>query len=204
MHQRAYLKNPLAFLFSAMAAACLLACLSPRLSAGNASDTALTLPAADGKDYTPLAASDKKAVVLFFVSAYCPTSNTFVPEINKIVADYNGKFAFYLVHADSDLKLTDVLQHTEMMGVKTTVLMDKEQKLVKLTQAKTTPEVVVLAPDGKTLYQGRINDLYLGPTRKQRQATTKDLRDALDAIQSGNPVANARTEAMGCKISGVK
>ena len=169
----------------------------------HAENAALTLPGADGKDYTPLAAGDKKAVVLCFVSAYCPTSNTFVPEINKIVADYAGKFAFYFVHADSDLKLTDILQHTEMMSIKATVLMDKEQRLVKLTQAKITPEVVVLAADGHTLYQGRINDLYLGPTRKQRQATTKDLRDALDAIQAGTAVANQRTEAMGCKISGL-
>ena len=177
----------------------------PVAQSENASDGApLTLPGADGKDYTPLSVAGKKAVVFFFVSAYCPTSNTFVPEINRIVADYSEQFTFYLVHADSDLKLTDVLQHTEMMGIKAAVLLDKEQRLAKRTQAKITPETVVLAPDGHTLYQGRINDLYLGPTKKQRQPTTKDLRDALDAIQAGNPVANAKTEAMGCKISGLK
>ena len=70
-------------------------------------------------------------------------------------------------------------------------------------QAKITPEVVVLSPDGKTVYQGRINDLYLGPTKKQRKATTKDLRDALDAIHKGEPVASAKTEAVGCKIGGL-
>ena len=67
-----------------------------------------------------------------------------------------------------------------------------------------TPEVVVLGPDGKTLYQGRINNLYLGPTKKQRKATTKDLRDALDAIVEGKPVTTAKTEPVGCKISGLK
>jgi thiol-disulfide isomerase/thioredoxin len=200
MHPRAYTKSFISLFASCLAACSLLLGATPFLHA----EDALTLPGADGKDYTPLAAGDKKAVVLFFVSAYCPTSNTFVPEINKIVADYSGKFAFYFVHADSDLKLTDVLQHTEMMGIKATVLMDKEQRLAKLAQAKITPEVVVLGADGHTLYQGRINDLYLGPTKKQRQATTKDLRDALDAIQAGTPVTNARTEAMGCKISGLK
>ncbi len=163
-------------------------------------------PGADGREHLPLAVStEKKAVVLCFVSPYCPTSNTFVPELNRIVADYSGKFAFYLVHADPDVKLTDVLQHTEMNEIKATVLIDKEQKLAKLTQAKITPEVVVLSADSKTtLYQGLINDLYLGPTKRQRQATTRDLRDALDAIQSGKPVAQAKTEAVGCKISGMK
>jgi len=165
----------------------------------------LTLPGADGKEHTPLVVVDgQKAVVLFFISPYCPTSNTFVPEMNRIVEEYNAHFAFYMVHADSDQKLPDILQHTEMMTIKAPVLLDKEQKLAQLTGAKTTPEVVVLAADGKALYQGRINDLYLGPTKKQRQATTKDLREALTAIQGGQPIVTAKTEAMGCKITGLK
>jgi thiol-disulfide isomerase/thioredoxin len=179
-------------------------CFAPR--AQSQAPAQLQFPGADGKEHTPLVVpAEKKAAVLCFVSPYCPTSNTFVPELNRIAADYGDKFAFYFVHADPDVKLTDVLQHTEMNEIKATVILDKEQKLARLTQAKITPEVAVLAPDGKTtLYQGRVNDLYLGPTKRQRQATTKDLRDALDAIQEGKPVANARTEAMGCKISGMK
>lgn len=166
-------------------------------------DKPLTLPGADARDYTPLAAGDKKAVVLCFVSPYCPTSSSYIPEMNKIAADYAAQAGFYYVHSDPDQKLTDILQHTEMMGIKTPVLLDKDQALAKKAQAHITPEVVVFAPDGRTLYQGRINDLYLGPTKKQRKATTRDLREALDAIKDGKPVANAKTEAVGCKISGL-
>jgi thiol-disulfide isomerase/thioredoxin len=196
-------RTPLASLLLLCGIATFLCCTP---SAKSQAPDALQLPGADGKEHTPLVVpAEKKASVLCFVSPYCPTSNTFVPELNRIVADYSGKFTFYFVHADADVKLTDVLQHTEMNEIKATVLLDKEQKLAKLTQAKITPEVAVLAPDGKTtLYQGRVNDLYLGPTKRQRQATTKDLRDALDAIQEGKPVANAKTEAMGCKISGME
>jgi protein-disulfide isomerase len=170
----------------------------------HASEPAIALPGADGHEHTPLAAGDKKAVVIFFVSAYCPTSNTFLKEMNQIAADYGDKAAFNFVHSDADLKFTDILQHTEMNEIKAPVLVDKEQRLAKQLKATITPEAVVLGPDGSTLYQGRINDLYLGPTKRQRQATTKDLRDALDAILAGKPVSNARTEAVGCKISGLK
>ncbi len=169
----------------------------------HAEDKLITLPGADAKDYTPLVAGDKKAVVLCFVSPYCPTSSSYIPEMNKIAADYATQAGFYYVHSDPDQKLTDILQHTEMMAIKTPVLLDKDQALAKRAQARITPEVVVFAPDGKTLYQGRINDLYLGPTKKQRKATTQDLRDALDAIKGGKPVAVARTDAVGCKISGM-
>lgn len=158
----------------------------------------------NGKPHTPLVVGDKKAVVLVFVSAYCPTANTFMPEINRIVADYEKSFSFYLVHADPALKTEDVYRHAEMFEVKAPVLLDKEQRLAKLTKASITPEVVVLAGNGDPLYQGRINDLYLGPTKKQRQATTKDLRDALDAVLAGKPVTNPKTDAVGCKITAPK
>jgi thiol-disulfide isomerase/thioredoxin len=169
-----------------------------------AAEPALTLTGADGKEHTPLAAGEKRAVVLFFVSPYCPTSNSFVKEMNLIAAEYGDRVAFNFVHSDADQKLTDILQHTEMNEIKAPVLMDKDQRLAKQTGAKITPEAVVLSPEGATLYQGRINDLYLGPTKRQRQATTRDLRDALDAIVVGKAVAQPRTEAMGCKISGLK
>jgi thiol-disulfide isomerase/thioredoxin len=170
----------------------------------HATEPAMSFPAADGKEYNPLATGDKKAIVLFFVSPYCPTSNTFVKEMNQIANDYSDRVTFYFIHADPDLKLTDVLQHTEMNAIKSAVLMDKEQVLAKRMQARITPETVVLGPDDQVLYQGRINDLYLGPTKRQRQATTKDLRDALDAVLAGKPVAMPKTEAFGCKISGLK
>lgn len=180
----------------------LLLSLTLATAAAFAADAPLKFPSADGHEHTPLVIpAGKKATVLVFVSPYCPTANTFMPEILRIAADYTEAFTFHLVHADADVKLTDVLQHNEIHSVKIPVLLDKEQLLAKHTGAKITPEAVVLAADGTTLYQGRINDLYLGPTKKQRQATTKDLRDALDAIRNGSPVAVPKTEAMGCKIT---
>ncbi|CAN5715505.1 hypothetical protein BH11VER1_BH11VER1_41590 [soil metagenome] len=175
--------------------------LSLTLFTANAQEKPWEFADFNGKTHTPLVVGDKKAVVLVFVSAYCPTANTFMPEINRIIAEYEKSFAFYLVHADATLKTEDVYRHAEMFEVKAPVLLDKEQRLAKLTKATITPEVVVLAGNGESIYQGRINDLYLGPTKKQRQATTKDLRDALDAVLAGKPVSNPKTDAVGCKIT---
>lgn len=171
------------------------------LLTANAEEKPLEFPDFNGKMHKPLVVGDKKAVVLTFVSPYCPTANAFMPEINRIVVEYEKSFAFYLVHADPGLKTEDVYRHAEMFGVTAPVLLDKEQRLVKLIKVTVTPEVVVLAGNGDSIYQGRINDLYLGPTKKQRQPTTKDLRDALDAVLAGKPVTNAKTESVGCKIA---
>jgi hypothetical protein len=169
-----------------------------------AADKPLELMALDGKSYTPLATGEKKAVVLVFVSPFCPTSNAFTPEINRIAADYSGKFPFYLIEADADITPADAKKHVETLEIKAPVLLDREQRLTKLTKARITPEAVVVASDGSTLYRGRINDLYASQTKKLKEPKTHDLRDALDAILAGKPVPNAVTKAIGCSISGVE
>jgi thiol-disulfide isomerase/thioredoxin len=168
-----------------------------------AADQPLELSDAAGKKHTPLVVGDHKAVVLVFVSPYCPTSNAFTPEINRIAADYGDRFAFYLVEADGDITLADTQKHIETMEIKAPVLLDPGHRLALLTKAKTTPEAVVLGPKGEPLYQGRINDLYASQTKKLKEPKTHDLRVALDAIAAGQPVAVPTTKAIGCSISGI-
>jgi len=155
----------------------------------------------DGKVHAPLHASDRKATVFVFVSPFCPTSNTLTPEVNRIAAEYAHQFAFYLVEADSTISAGDAKKHAETLEIKTTVLLDPKQLLAKWTKAKITPEVVVLGRDGKTLYQGRINDLYTTPTKKLKEPTTHDLRAALDSIAAGKTVEIPLTKAVGCLIT---
>jgi thioredoxin-related protein len=171
----------------------------------NAAEPDIILPGTDGMEHAPFkVAAEKKAVVIFFGSPFCNTSNTFLPEINAITEAFEDRFSFFFVHSEADLELTQVMEHQELLKVRPLALLDKKQLLVQHTGARTTPEVVVISREGKTLYQGRINDLYLGPTKRQRKATTSDLRDALNAIAADKPVATPRTQAVGCKIAGLK
>jgi thiol-disulfide isomerase/thioredoxin len=174
------------------------------MTVARAADKPLTLADVDGKPYMPLAVGEKKAVVLLFVSPFCPTSNAFTPEINRIAAEYAGGFSFYLVEADADITSADAKKHVETLEIKAPVLLDPEQQLAKLTKAKITPEAVVLTGNGEALYQGRINDLYATQTKKLKEPKTHDLREALEAILAGKPIANPTTKAIGCSISGMQ
>lgn len=167
---------------------------------GNSAEPALALPNLAGSEVVPLDVEGKLGAVIFFVSPYCPTSNNFCEEMNAIGKDFSDDFVFRFVHSDTTVTEADMKQHATMMEFTAPVLVDKTQVLTKLLGVKTTPEVVVVGPDGATLYQGRVNDLYLGPTKRQREVKTHDLRDALAAIREGRALANPRTEAMGCGI----
>jgi hypothetical protein len=166
-----------------------------------AADEAVQMADIHGKSHTPLIAGARKAVVLLFVSPFCPTANTLTPEANKIEADYGDRFAFYFVEADAGLAIADARKHAETLGIKAPLLLDPQQLLVKRTRARTTPEAVVLGAKGETLYQGRINDLYVNQTRKLKEPKTHDLRAALDAIAAGRPVAVPSVKAVGCSIT---
>ena len=66
--------------------------------------------------------------------------------------------------------------------------------------AKVTPEVVVLDRDGKTLYQGRIDNTYADFGKRRRVTTSHDLRDVLEALARGEAVEPKSTKAIGCLI----
>ncbi|MDF1824629.1 MAG: redoxin family protein [Verrucomicrobiales bacterium] len=166
-------------------------------------DSDISLTDLHGNSVNPLKVSGKSAVVLFFISPYCPTSNTFAPYMKDISEAFEENFTFFSIHSDTSVTDQDRATHAQLMKINHPVLKDGEQLLAKKLGATTTPEVVVIDAEGKTRYQGRINDLYLGPTQKQKEPTSHDLRDALEAIIHGKPVPAPRTEATGCSISGV-
>ncbi|MEM1323535.1 MAG: hypothetical protein AAGG75_24955 [Bacteroidota bacterium] len=68
--------------------------------------------------------------------------------------------------------------------------------------ATITPEVFVYNQTReKILYRGRIDNTYVALGRKRHSASTSELRDALQAIRSGQQVAVSQTKAVGCLIN---
>ncbi len=51
------------------------------------------------------------------------------------------------------------------------------------------------------LYLGRIDNRVEDFGKTRLQATEFDLRDALEAVLAGRPVAHPRTHAIGCAIT---
>ena len=172
--------------------------------AGGAQATPLTASDVDGHKVTLLQDRSRRATVLLFVTNECPITNSYAPEIQRLYLAYTARrIAFYLVYADSDLKPAAVRQHLRDYRLSCPALLDPGHRLVHFTQAAVTPEAVVLSPTGARLYQGRIDDRYLDFGKARFAATAHDLRDALDAVLQGRPIAHPTTRAIGCYISAV-
>jgi hypothetical protein len=149
----------------------------------------------------PMELNGAKAAVFIFLETECPISNSYAPEINRIVADYSGKgINFYMVYPESGMTNEQVKQHADAFGFRCPALMDGEHLLTNLFHVSVTSQSVIVGANGKVLYNGRIDDLYLDFGKKRFAPTTHDLRDALDAIIAARPVPTPITKAVGCPI----
>jgi thiol-disulfide isomerase/thioredoxin len=165
-------------------------------------DTKVALKDISGEERRPFALGDEKASVLFFVLHDCPVANAYAPEIRRVVESYEKKkVRFALVYVDPDLTVAEIEKHRKQYGHQGyPAFFDKKHVLVKATGADVTPEAAVIGKDGRIVYRGRISNLYADYGKRRRIVTEHDLRDALDAVLAGKPVAKSRTRAIGCFI----
>ncbi|BDI33835.1 hypothetical protein CCAX7_58860 [Capsulimonas corticalis] len=141
------------------------------------------------------------ASVYFFIIHDCPICNTYAPEINRISQDYQTSgIAFHIVYVENDLSRAEAKKHALERRFTCPVLLDPQRRLVKFTGAVTAPEAVVLSPDRKVLYRGRIDNRMLGWS-VMHMPNVHDLRDALTAIQNGQAAARPWKPPVGCAIS---
>jgi len=87
----------------------------------------------------------------------------------------------------------------KMKAAPTAALLDADGTIGRLYQAKTTPHMFVIDPNGKLIYQGAIDDKA---TTDQADVKTAHnyLNDALNSAMAGKPVPIATTRPYGCSV----
>ena len=111
---------------------------------------------------------------------------------------------FYLVYPDPDESPQMIEKHLKEYAYPFAGLRDPKHELVKMGEAKITPEAAVFDSGGKLLYHGRIDDRYVDFGKMRAAATQKDLETALEAILAGKAAPAAGGPAVGCFIADLK
>jgi hypothetical protein len=149
---------------------------------------------------SPLGAPHR-ADVLLFITTDCPIANSFAPEIKRIAAEYGPRgVAFELVYTDLRQPAEAATRHAREYGYESPVRLDNGRVLSRQHGITVTPEAVVLSR-GERVYRGRIDDRYLAPGQYRLKPTTRELRDAIEAVLDGRPVPVAETKAAGCPLT---
>jgi|ERR1700739_1069174 len=87
----------------------------------------------------------------------------------------------------------------KMHAVPTAALLDPDGKLGRLYNAKTTPDMFIIDPQGKLIYAGAIDNRPT-PDVEDIQGAENYVSDALSSAMAGKPVANPYTRAYGCSV----
>ena len=87
----------------------------------------------------------------------------------------------------------------QMNASPTAALLDPQGTLGHLYNAKTTPEIFIIAPDGSLVYEGAIDD-HPTPDASDIPNSKNYVSIALTEAMTGKPVAEPSTRSYGCSV----
>src|SRR5437660_12304072 len=164
---------------------------------------------ADAKGQTHSLSQYKgKYVVLEWFNPECPFVKQHYGSDNmqKLQREYTSKGVVWLT-IDSNAPGTEgnvtAEQAQKIMQSwktkQTALLLDPDSKVAKLYGAKNTPNMVIISPEGKIVYEGAI-DSKASPNPADIPSSTNYVKAALDESLAGKPVSNAQTKPYGCSV----
>ena len=191
-------------LLTVAASTALLAADSPAVGT-NAPDFSLT----DSKGKTQSVSQYKgKYVVLEWFNPECPFVKKHYGSGNmqKLQSEYTGKGVVWLSIDSSAPGLEGNLTAEQAQKVmkdwntkQTALLLDPEGKAGRVYNARNTPHMFVINPEGKIVYEGAI-DSKATPNPADIPSSTNYVKAALDESMSGKSVSNSNTRPYGCSI----
>jgi len=166
-----------------------------------------SLADAKGKTHS-LSQYKGKYVVLEWFNPECPFVKKHYGSGNmqKLQEEYTGKGITWLTidsnAPGSEGNLTADAASKVMTGWKThqtALLLDPEGKAGRAYGAKNTPNMVVINPEGKIVYEGAI-DSKATPNPADISSSTNYVKVALDESLAGKPITTSTTKPYGCSV----
>lgn len=149
-----------------------------------------------------------KYVVLEWFNPECPFVKKHYGSGNmqKLQGEYTGKGVIWLSVDSSATGTEGSLSAEQAQKVmkdwntkQTALLLDADGKVGRSYNARNTPHMFVINPEGKIIYEGAI-DSKATPNPNDIASSTNYVKVALDESMSGKPVSTANTRPYGCSV----
>ena len=147
--------------------------------------------------------ADARAIVLMVQGNGCPIVRNSMPDFREIRNAYASEnIRFLLINSNPQDSRTTIAKEADDFGYDVPILVDETQLIGESMGLIRTAEVLVIEPRSWTLaYRGSLNDRSVAYEQQKAEPSTHYLRDALDSMLDGKPVAVAQTDALGCLIN---
>jgi peroxiredoxin len=169
---------------------------------------AFSLPGTDGRVHSLADYAGSRVLVIVFTCNHCPASQLYEARLAKLYDDYRNRgVALVAINPDNPKALRlDEMSHTDvgesLDDMKTRAAhrrfeypyLSDGEALAKQFKVVATPQIFVFDADRTLRYQGRIDDNQA----REDAVTSRDARNAIEALLDGRSVPVAETRAAGC------
>ncbi len=160
------------------------------------------LPATDGRSYSLADFNSAKVLVVAFTCNHCPYVVNSEERILAFDRDTKAQ-GVQLVCINSNAETTyqdddfpHMVERAKERGFGFPYLHDESQEVALSYGALRTPHYFVFDGERKLRYTGRMDDNPRNPGKE----TTRELRDAVEALLNGTEVAVPLTNPIGCNV----
>jgi peroxiredoxin len=149
-----------------------------------------------------LSALRGKIVLLYFTSIRCPASNDYSARLADLQRKYAGddRVRILAVHCEagsdalSPQDRREISLQTGLSGLDFPQLLDANGQTARSYGVHLLPTFFVIDTDGAISYRGSFDD-----SRRASRVQMHYVQDAVESLLHNKPIANPRTEAVGCE-----
>ncbi|MFC3909283.1 thioredoxin family protein [Legionella dresdenensis] len=144
-----------------------------------------------------------KSTVIMFICNHCPYVKHVIDQLPKLAADYSDKGVNFIAISSNDVENypEDSPEKMKLLaeshGFGFPYLFDSSQEVAKAYHAACTPDFFIYDSELRLAYRGQLDDSRPG---NAIPVTGDSIRQALDALLSGQAVSSDQKPSIGCNI----
>jgi peroxiredoxin len=156
-----------------------------------------------GKTVSTTDFADKRALLVMFICNHCPYVKHVRDELARLGKDYENSDLGIVAISSNDIQEypsdspEEMKAEAERYGYVFPYLYDEDQSVAAAYTAMCTPDFFLFDSDRTLVYRGRLDG---SRPNTGVPVTGEDLRSAIEATLSGEPVSEEQYPSMGCSI----
>ena len=143
------------------------------------------------------------ALLVMFMCNHCPYVIHVASELARLAREYQERGVAVVGISSNDVagypqdSPEQMVHEAESRGYTFPYLFDESQEVAKAYRAACTPDFYVFDKEQRLVYRGQLDS---SRPKSDIPLTGEVLRQALDAVLAGQPVAENQTPSLGCNI----
>jgi peroxiredoxin len=147
--------------------------------------------------------ADRSALLVMFICRHCPYVRHVRSELARLGRDFaDSELAIVAISSNDPTEYPEdapesLAEEAREAGYAFPYLFDETQEVAKAYTAACTPDFFLFDADRALVYRGQLGD---SRPSNGLPVTGKDLRAAIEAVLSGEPVSDDQRASIGCSI----